>query len=272
MRDDAPAIVRDREFGRAAPSLGWVPAPRYLLRRDVVLRRAAAVAPGLALEIGCGAGALLADLHDLGFRCEAVETSDDARALATRLLTDLPDVHIHSEFSPMWSNRFDFLVALEVLEHIEDDAAALRQWGSVVRPGGRLLLSVPAHARQWSATDVWAGHFRRYDRADFIALAERSGLRVVRCENYGYPLGNVAHAVKAVVARGELSGQAHDECAAFRASRTAGSGVSRDVETRLFPLLSSPPGRLLMRAAARAQRWFADSELGNGFVLEAVKP
>ena len=271
MRDVASGVVTDPEFGRAAPSLGWVPAPRYLLRRDVVLRRAAALPRGETLEIGCGAGSLLADLHGLGFRCHAVETSAEARALATRMLADLPDIRIHAGTDPSWRERFDLVLALEVLEHIEDDTAALREWVGFTRPGGRLLLSVPAHANKWSATDVWAGHFRRYDRRDFVALAERCGLRVVRCENYGYPVGNIAHAVKALGARGEVAASSGDTDEG-KAARTAGSGVERSAETRLFPLLSSPPGRLAMRAAIRAQRWFAGTELGNGFVLEAVKP
>ena len=87
-----PAITEDRDFGRAAVALGWVPAPRFLLRRDTVLRRMRALPRGRVLEVGCGAGSLLADLAALGFECTAVETADAARALAARMVADHPGI------------------------------------------------------------------------------------------------------------------------------------------------------------------------------------
>ena len=279
MRDAVVSV--DRDFGRAAVGLGWVPAPRYLLRRDLVVRRARELPRGNVLEMGCGAGSLLADLHALGYRCTALETSAEARRLAGRMLADLPDITVHATPLPEWRERFDLLLAFEVLEHIDDDGAALREWATFVRPGGRFLLSVPAHASRWTASDTWAGHFRRYDRAHFVALAERCGLRVERCDNYGFPLANIVEPLKALVAARDLAREAREARtnpelapseAAARAEHTAGSGVIRPVETRLYPLLTWLPGRLAMRAAMRVQRWFAATELGNGFVLQAMKP
>lgn len=272
-----PAVIVHREFGRAAPALGWVPAPRYLLRRDVVLRRMRALPRGRVLEIGCGAGSLLADLHGLGFECEAVETSDHARTVAARMLADLP-IRVHASTSAALAGRFDYLLAFEVLEHIEDDTAALREWVAYLKPGGRVVVSMPAHAHRWTASDTWAGHYRRYDRKDFHALARRCDLRVERCVNYGFPLANVVEPMKAFVAAREIArarrvaAAANASDAEFKASRTAESGVHRNAETRLFPLLSSLAGRLTMRAAIRAQRSFENTEWGNGFVLEAVLP
>ena len=271
MAGVSPKVVDDPDYGRSAPALGWVPAPRYLLRRDVVLRRVRSLPRGDALEIGCGAGALVADLHAIGFRCEAMETSPEARALATQMLADLPGLRVRDSLAADWNGRFDLLIALEVLEHIEDDAAALREWVAMLKPRGRVLLSVPAHARKWSPTDVWAGHYRRYDRADFVALAERCGLVVQACENYGFPLANFTHGVKAVLARRELASQPQASEGA-RAHRTAESGVERGTEARVFPFMTTPPGRVFMRAAMRVQRRFAKTEMGNGFVLEALKP
>lgn len=260
-----PAITVDRDFGRAAPSLGWVPAPRFLLRRAVVLERMRALPPGKVLEIGSGAGSLLADLYALGFECTAVETSAEARTLCAKMLADATRTTIVETVQEGWSACFDYLLAFEVLEHIDDDSGALRSWLRAVKPGGRVLLSVPAHAKRWTATDTWAGHVRRYDRADFVALAERAGVRVERCENYGFPLANLIEPVNAWAHARQLS-----DCAS-RDARTGESGVRRTAETRLYPLLTSFPGRLAMRAAFGMQRWFAGSELGNGFVLKGVK-
>lgn len=285
-----PAITQDRDFGRAAVALGWVPAPRFLLRRAAVLARMRTLPRGRVLEIGCGAGSLLADLADLGFECSAVETSADARGLASRMLADHPGISVQDAVRDEWAGHFDYLLSFEVLEHIDADIAALAAWMRCLRPGGRLLLSVPAHATRWTATDVWAGHVRRYDRAGFIALAERAGARVERCDNYGFPVSNLieplsawAHAralarrvspgaspVAAAAVPHPASPRAGDVTA--RDVRSGESGVRRTAETRLYPLMTTLPGRVVMRAACGMQYWFRGTEWGNGFVLEAVKP
>jgi SAM-dependent methyltransferase len=274
-----------------------VPAPRFLLRRAVILESLIRLPRGRLLEIGSGAGSLLADLHKAGFTCEAVETSEEARALSAKLLADLSKIVVHPELPKGEDGKFDLLFSFEVLEHIADDAAALRDWMRLLRPGGRVLLSVPAHAKKWTATDIWAGHVRRYDRADFVRLAESAGIRVERCDNYGFPLANIIEPINAWAHRRELAkraatvtavaapggdplaapdaaapvGDAPASAATARDQRSAESGVRRSMETRLYPLITSLPGRLAMRAAIRAQRWFVDSELGNGFLLEGVK-
>ncbi len=260
-----PAITVDRDYGRAARALGWVPAPRFLLRRAVVLERMRALPPGKVLEIGSGAGSLLADLDALGFECTAVETSSAARELCARMLADARHSAIVESVQEGWRGRFDYLLAFEVLEHIEDHVGALRGWLGALKPGGRVLLSVPAHGDRWTATDTWAGHVRRYDRVDFVTLAEGAGIKVERCENYGFPLANLIEPVNAWAHARQLRTNAS------RDARTGESGVKRTAETRLYPLMTSFPGRLTMRLAFGVQRWFARTELGNGFVLEGVK-
>jgi len=254
-------------FGLAAPELGWVPAPRYALRRARLLSLADNLGRGRLLEIGPGAGALLADLAGLGFTCDAVESSEDAFRLASRLNTS-PAVHLRSDPDPAWAETFDALVACEVLEHIEDDRAALAQWRAWLRPGGHLLLSVPAHARRWSATDVWAGHFRRYEKAALRQLLETSGFAVEALECYGFPLSNLVEPFRAwsharALRRREEAG---------KAAATAQSGVERGLEARLWPLQAGLPGRLLFRAAFRLQTRFRNHDLGTGYLVLARRP
>ncbi|MEX2181365.1 MAG: class I SAM-dependent methyltransferase [Gemmatimonadaceae bacterium] len=260
-----PRVTEDRDFGRTAVALGWVPAPRFLLRRAVVLDALSRRPRGRVLEIGSGAGTLLADLHHAGFTAEAVETSAEARELSAVILSDLPAVRVHASLPQGEDDRFDFLLAFEVLEHIADDAAALRDWVRLLRPGGRVLLSVPAHANRWTATDTWAGHVRRYDRHDLVRLAESCGIEVERCVNYGFPLSNLIEPVNAWAHAWAL------KRSASRDDRSAESGVRRTMETRLFPLMTFLPGRLAMRAAIGVQGWFGNTEWGNGFVLEGIK-
>src|SRR3546814_20907381 len=88
-------------------------------------------------------------------------------------------------------------MAFEVLEHIEDDHAALRQWLGWLKPGGILLMSVPAHPSQWNAADVWAGHFRRYRKRELLGLVEENGLELEHVECMGFPLANITERMQA---------------------------------------------------------------------------
>ena len=75
---------------------------------------------------------------------------------------------------------FDVVAAFDVVEHCEDDALAVAELTRVLRPGGRLLLSVPAYQWAWSDHDVRAGHYRRYTRPRLVRRVERAGLTVER--------------------------------------------------------------------------------------------
>ena len=75
---------------------------------------------------------------------------------------------------------FDAVCAFEVLEHIEDDAGALRAWRERLRPDGRLLMSVPLYQRRYAAADRFVGHFRRYDPEPLGELLRETGYADVK--------------------------------------------------------------------------------------------
>lgn len=259
-------------FGFAFRSRGWVPAPSYLLRRQRVLKIMKTMAPGDLLEIGCGAGALLHDLLALGFRCTAVETAPAAHQLARDAHAGNAGVTILDCLPNNERQRFDAVVALEVLEHIEDDHAALRGWTDVLKPGGHLVLSVPAHARRWSASDEWAGHFRRYERSQLEDVMKQSGLAVEHIECYGFPLSNMLEPLRARAhARRMAREPANDTRRWNRADGTARSGIERSVEVRLYPMMSSRVGTKLMQGFFLLQNVFLRTELGPGFIAVGTR-
>jgi len=145
----------------------------FVGRRRIVARLIARFAPlpanARVLEAGCGYGGNLAMLRELG-EVDAFEYNDDARAHAAGLLGRpvaygrLPDSIGFDD------DRFDLIAMLDVLEHIDDDVAALRTLRERLAPGGTLLLTVPALPWLWSDHDVLHQHKRRYTRA---LLAER---------------------------------------------------------------------------------------------------
>lgn len=247
----------------------WVPSPTYLLRRDWVLRLLGGLPRGRLIEVGCGAGGLLRDCAQLGFHCVGLETSPTAIAAAREMTTDVSDVEIVSMPEHSWSAAFDFLLAFEVIEHIEDDLGALRRWTSWLRPGGSAVLSVPAHKSRWNSSDEWAGHVRRYEREELSRLVEAAGLQVESLVCYGFPLSNLLQPLRGRVHRRQLDTPGDD--ALTRTARVGLSGVERSTERRLYPLLASRPGRLAMAVFSAAQRPFFRTELGNGYLCHAVK-
>ncbi len=267
-------MERHPVYGIAVPERGWVPALRYALRRNRVLRLAAGLPPGTdrrALEVGCGAGALLPDLAALGFACDALESSESALELAAYINRDLLQVRIHREPQPDWEGRFDLLLAFEVLEHIEDDEGTLARWRSWLKPGGRMLLSVPARRARWSPSDVWAGHFRRYERQGLLDLFRRQGFEVEHHECYGFPLSNLTEWVRGWVHGRDLRRTVRDGDGGQPdlAANTARSGTQRGIESRLYPLQASWPGTQAFRAACWVQERFLDREAGTGYLVLA---
>ncbi len=262
-------MIVDRLLGPAAPELGWVPAPRYLMRRARILRMFRDVVPGRLLEIGPGAGTLLAELSTRGFHCEALESSAEARELVNSVSAfNGAGIVVHAAPADDWISRFDVLCAFDVLEHIEDDQGALRQWLSWLKPNGRLLLSVPAHMKLWSVGDVWAGHFRRYERRPLTTLLAECGLLVETFECYGFPLTNLGEWLAAPSYARRLRKNLA-EAASGREQNNDRSGIDRGPHLKLWPLLRSPIGKLGLLACFALQRLFITSDLGSGYLLMA---
>lgn len=262
----------DPLFGWLPPDRSWVPSVRYLLRRARVLDLLASRTPGRLLEIGCGAGSLLVELAARGHDCIGLETSDAARRLARHSLDQAPghDIAVEPAASASWETRFSSLVALDVLEHIEDDLAALKQWAGWLEPGGTLLVSVPAHTRRWGAGDVWAGHFRRYDRAPLLEVTRAAGLLVEHVECYGFPYANLTEWLGERHYRIALAMRA-EQGEAEREHGNAHSGIERSAYQRAFAAMSSSFGRIALRAGLFLQRRALRTDWGSGYIVVARK-
>jgi SAM-dependent methyltransferase len=210
-----PAVTRPRmDVNTVAPL-----TPNAWLRYAVVERM---LPPGITavLEVGCGQGALgvrLAQRYDyLG-----VEPDEASCAVAQRRIGAAGAGQVRNvSVSGLGPERFDLVCAFEVLEHIEDDAAAVREWAGRLRPGGWLLLSVPAHQHRFGAADELVGHFRRYDPEAMTALLTRCGFTGIEVRQYGFPLGYVLESGRNLIGRRRLA-TAKDQSVA---ERTAGSG------------------------------------------------
>ncbi len=85
---------------------------------------------------------------------------------------------------PFDDDSFDFAVCLDVIEHLDNDLQTLRELRRVIRPGGRLLVTVPAYPSLWSSHDVVNHHRRRYTRASLLDVAQAGGWEATRTTHF----------------------------------------------------------------------------------------
>ena len=89
------------------------------------------------------------------------------------------------------SSKADIVIAMDVLEHIQDDYSALKEWKQALKPNGLLLISVPAFQHLWSSHDIFLGHYKRYNKKDLNELVESAGFHTVKIHyafSFIYPL------------------------------------------------------------------------------------
>jgi SAM-dependent methyltransferase len=162
--------VEDRHF--------WFRARNKVLAR-VVSRLVAKLPDGYrVLEVGCGTGNVLRVLEQVCARGQVVgmELYEEGLHYArTRVRCPLIAGDIHETVFP---EPFNLIGLFDVLEHLPDDVRILKALRQNLAPGGRLLLTVPAHQSLWSYADEYGGHFRRYGTRQLRAVLEEAGFQV----------------------------------------------------------------------------------------------
>jgi SAM-dependent methyltransferase len=137
------------------------------------------------LEVGCGTGYVLsgiqrefpnvtltgAELHEAG-----LHFARERLAQATLIQMDARRIPFESEF--------DAIGAFDVLEHVPEDSVALTQMFRALKPGGKVLITVPQHAWLWSTADDYAHHRRRYTRREMRAKLESAGFHIVTVTSF----------------------------------------------------------------------------------------
>ncbi len=152
---------------------------------------------GPVLDIGCGYGALAGELAARGHQILAMDIDlrrlrhQQRAAHACRLEGRLAIFAADGTAMPLPDNCLSLAVAGEVLEHIANDGAFVREVARILRPGGRLVATVPAGAHRCGTFDRYAGHLRRYDRQQLWDLAAANGLEVETLRGWGFPLGRL---------------------------------------------------------------------------------
>jgi SAM-dependent methyltransferase len=222
----------------------------YRARREIIaeLIRREARLPNDAqlLEIGCGTGHNLEMLGGFG-HIDALELDDEARALSEKRLgrkilkSPLP------ELDDVPDRHYDLVGAFDVIEHIEDDAAALASIATKLKPGGKFMMTVPAHQWMWTAHDVANHHKRRYSKRSLRTLIEESPMKLERAGYFNSLLFPVAIAERFTSKlRGKDNGDVKLPPAPLNAALERVFASERHLVARL-PL---PPGLSLFAVAS----------------------
>ncbi|GAA4170722.1 class I SAM-dependent methyltransferase [Phytohabitans flavus] len=195
-------------------------APRAALRWAVVRSAVRRIAPSTILELGCGRGGFGARLARMG-TYTAVEPDETSWQAAHEWITPAGGTVVHGDhLKAPDPGTYDMACAFEVLEHLEDDAGALEEWLPLVRPGGHLVLSVPADPERFGPWDEHVGHYRRYSSEQLGERLAKAGAVDITLRHYAWPLGYALDGIRdrlAVRRSSEVAESSVEE-------RTAGSG------------------------------------------------
>ena len=164
---------------RVEQSHWWYTGRRKILASFVeeICRRVTDRRPRI-LDVGCGTGANLLMLSKYG-DAEGVDVSEDALAFCRE--RGLESVKLGAaEELPYDDGTFDLVTALDVVEHMDNDLAGLREMRRVLRPGGRVLLFVPTFMFLWGLQDDVSNHRRRYRLPELRRVLEQAGFEIER--------------------------------------------------------------------------------------------
>lgn len=218
------------------------------------------------IEIGCGEGDNLKVLHKIGFKGLGIDLSEDALKLARAKNLENIDIIKGNFLNLQLKKKIGLIIFLFVLEHIKDDAKALRKINSLIMGGGYLILSAPAHSNLYSIQDKLAGHYRRYDMQEIRSKLNVAGFEVDKIISIGFPISNFYTHIYNVC----MSFKVKDCKFMQKNTRYMGVNTYKDhfpISFRLLSRIAFPVLGLLLRL----DKLFWDTDLGTHYIILAKK-
>ena len=173
------------------------------------------------LEIGPGLGDVAAHLLERYPQTngELVEFSSVAAAHLVERFASCKRLKVSSSSfgEKPAQEAHDLVLAFEVLEHIEDDCAALAHIHTTLRPDGYFIMSVPAFMDKWERGDDWAGHYRRYEKDELRKKLSDIGFEILELWNSGFPLSGLLYPLRQLY---------------YKFSRAADEGLSKEAASQ----------------------------------------
>jgi len=240
----------------------WYPTPSYLLKRRIILEYLNRLDVTTFLEVGCGCGDLLRVLERKGYSGVGIDISQEALDVAARGLSS-GRIKVSCCSPGELNGQFDIVIASEVMEHHKDDVAFLVELRQRLHNGGHVILTVPAHMKDWGSNDDFCGHVRRYERDELYGKFRAAGFDEIGIYSYGVPVYNV---LKPFYDRAIGSGSSQVD----QLEKTTGSSGMWLMQRGggIFRLMFND---LTMYPFYQLQRLFYATDLGKGFFVAARK-
>jgi SAM-dependent methyltransferase len=237
--------------------------PKLVLRESAVFDMSCDWVPGSFVEMGAGTGHMASLFLQRGFSGACHDLGDDSREKIRRNLARFPDARVVDSLDELADDSFDYLLAFEVLEHIENDAEVFAGWLRKLRRGGKVLVSVPAHMRKYGRSDELVGHVRRYEREQLRRLMLDAGLRDIAIVNYGYPITEITRRLSNRLVRDDHS---YDDMTPEQRSIRSAQAKPKAINRALSVVSGN-----VVRPFCTIQRWFYRWDLGDGLVASGSK-
>jgi SAM-dependent methyltransferase len=232
----------------------------HVARTETIAALLEQLSPGRRLsgirvvEIGCGNGAVARALEQRGASVVAGDVHIEGLRFC-RGRSSMPLYQLSALRTPFAANQFQAVGAFDLLEHLDDDLAALREMHRICAPGGVVLVTVPALPKLWSYFDVASGHKRRYKRAELVRKLTASGLSPIHISSFMTLLLPVIWGFRML--RQRLRGR-------------TGAGLPEGIETRPIPLVNA--FLLLILRLERPLVLSRGLPLGASLIVAARKP
>jgi SAM-dependent methyltransferase len=173
----------------------------FTARRDCIVRLLASFnveKDARLIDIGCSGGPLERTLGRLGYtNVLGIDISpESARRAVSQGSGNV--VLMDGTRMDFKENSFDVLIASDVLEHIENENAAMKEWYRILKPGGRALIFVPAFKFLWSGHDDANEHYRRYTREELVEGMRRNGFVIEKTSYWNFTLFTPVVAIRSI--------------------------------------------------------------------------
>jgi SAM-dependent methyltransferase len=181
----APVSMAESWYEFATPDHFWMKWRTVLLRR---MMEQSGVDHGRGLDIGCGQGVLFRELEER--HAVTIDGCDLSLAALELAYPGRGTVYQYNVFDYHADlvGSYDFALLIDVIEHVDDDAAFLRAAAQHVKPGGAVLVNVPALSMLYGPYDRAAGHLRRYSAPSLTEAIEKAGLVADTIAYWGFSM------------------------------------------------------------------------------------